>query len=106
MNAQIILAYERLSKSTGFPAVSIAALSVESGVELEELKDWLCQWWGEGNVVFGLGDWSLASPQEREAAIGVRGEKHLLARLESWNDWRFPAQPTWDRIEGGMEVGK
>jgi len=89
MNAQIILAYERLYKSTGFPAVSITALSVESGVALETLKDWLLLEHRNGNVVAALGDWSLATPQEREHAVTVRGEKHLLVRLESWSNWRM-----------------
>jgi hypothetical protein len=91
MTTRILLAYERLSESTGFPAVSIAALSEESGVALEDLKDWLLTEHRNGNIVFALGDWSLASPEEREAAITVRGEKHLLVRLEGWRNWRFPA---------------
>ena len=79
---QLRAAYRALSARTGFPAVEIAALQREAGVPLEELKAWLLAEHRAGRAVFGLGDWSLADDAARAAAIELRGDRHLLVRLE------------------------
>ncbi|MDB6150617.1 MAG: hypothetical protein JWQ44_2065 [Chthoniobacter sp.] len=75
-------AYRALVARGGFPAVQIAALQRETGAGLDELKAWLLAEHRSGRAVFGLGDWSLADLDARAAAIELRGERHLLVRLE------------------------
>jgi hypothetical protein len=74
--------YRALAARTGFPAVEIAALQHETAVPLSELKSWLLAEHRSGRAVFGLGDWSLADDAARAAAIELRGDRHLLVRLE------------------------
>jgi hypothetical protein len=76
-------AYETVAAKTGFPAIEIAELSREAGVDLAETKSWLLDEYRAGRAVFSLGDWSLASERVRAGAIEVRGEPHLLVRLEN-----------------------
>jgi hypothetical protein len=76
-------AYHALTMKTGFPAVEIAALQRESGAEMVALKTWLMGEHRNGRAVFALGDWSLADDTMRRGAVELRGDRHLLVRLES-----------------------
>lgn len=75
-------AYRTLAARTGFPAVQIAALGRETAVPLDDLKSWLLAEHRAGRAVFGFGDWSLADEAARAAAVELRGDQHLLVRLE------------------------
>lgn len=79
---EIHRAYEDLVRLTGFPDVMVAALQRQSGVEMPRLKEWLLAEHRAGRAVFGLGDWSLADDASRAGVIELRGDRHLLVRLE------------------------
>jgi hypothetical protein len=75
-------AYASLVSRTGFPDVEIAALRREAEVALPELRTWLVAEHDRGHANFALGDWSLASEEERAAAVELRSQRYLLVRLE------------------------
>jgi len=78
---RLISAYHELVGRTGYPAVTISELQRTSGCPTDEVKEWLLEGHRSGRVVLSLGDWSLASEQERAAAIPLGGERYLQARL-------------------------
>jgi len=80
--ARVRASYRALVARTGFPAVEIVALHRETGLPLHDMQAWLHAEHRAGRAVFGLGDWSLADDAARAAAIELRGERHLLVRLE------------------------
>jgi hypothetical protein len=82
-NDSVRRAYEALHRRTGFPAVNISGLQGESGVAMDELKPWLVEEYQAGRAVLAEGDWSLATPEEREGAIEVHGQRCILVRLLS-----------------------
>jgi hypothetical protein len=75
-------AYDRVVKASGFSDVLISDLAAAlPGVPLEVLKDRLVRESKAGRAVPSAGDWSLSSPESREAAIEVNGRPHTRVRL-------------------------
>jgi hypothetical protein len=74
-------AYAELVRRTGFPAVMLSELQRESGLELAALHRWARGEHLAGRVVLSLGDWSLASAEQRAAVLEIHGERYLQVRL-------------------------
>ncbi len=74
-------AYRQLVGESGLPYVAISRLQERAGVALDPLKIWLKEQSRIGSVVPSRGDWSLSDTCQREAAIEMRGEPHLLVQL-------------------------
>lgn len=74
-------AYAELVRRTGFPAVMLAELQRESGVDLPALHRWARAEHQAGRAVLSLGDWSLASGAQRAAVLEIYGERYLQVRL-------------------------
>jgi hypothetical protein len=74
-------AYAELVRRTGFPAVMLSELQLESGVELTALHRWARAEHQAGRAVLSLGDWSLASVAQRAAMLELNGERYLQVRL-------------------------
>ena len=74
-------AYAALVRAGGFDDIRISDLQERSGLPLAELQAWLLEQSRAGRAVPTRGDWSLASPGARAAAIEIRGEPHLQVRL-------------------------
>lgn len=74
-------AYRQLVAESGFPAVRIGALHRRLGCTLEVLQGALLWHHQHGASVLSSGDWSLASPEDRAAAIHLHGEPMLLVRF-------------------------
>lgn len=82
LGAPIKSAYDRLSKSSGFPSVAISDLSRESGVPLEQLKPSLLAAHNEGRATLSLGDWSNSDETRRAGATDTAAQKgNLLVRM-------------------------
>lgn len=85
----IAKAYRELKNQKGFSSVGISSLQKTTGIPMEELKEFLKQESKEGRAVLSTGDWSLASPEERQGAIYFEGETdkfrqkipHLLVKF-------------------------
>jgi len=73
-------AYDELFRKTGFPAVAIASLLKLCGVSAQRLKDLLRREHNQGRVVLSVGDWSIASDEERQAVIEMDGAQYLQVR--------------------------
>lgn len=73
-------AYDRLVTDTGFPAVPIASLQRASEIAMERLKEWLVQTHQAGEIVLSVGDWSLASEEERSGVLELHGRRYLQVR--------------------------
>jgi hypothetical protein len=74
-------AYQRLVSQKGYPHVRIAELLKEAQVGWPALREWLLARCRQGKAIPAPGDWSLASPEEREHSLEIRGEPHLLIEL-------------------------
>lgn len=75
-------AYDALVRQSGFPAVPIATLQKAAGVAMEPLKDLLRRERDNGGVVLSIGDWSIASEEERAGVIEMHGRKYLQVRWQ------------------------
>lgn len=76
-------AYQQAKRSEGFSDVLISHLHSASHLPLAELHLSLRQLSASGHAVLSLGDWSLASEQERAAALHLDGRPYLRVRLLS-----------------------
>ena len=74
-------AYREIVWDTGFSDVTISELQRRAGVPLDALKRWLLEESRAGRVLPTRGDWSLADPDSRAAAIDIAGEPHLRVRF-------------------------
>jgi hypothetical protein len=79
--AAIREAYRRLVSETGFSDVRISDLCRRAGVKADQIKSWLLAQSRQGIISPTRGDWSLAGPDERAAAIEINGEQHLRIRF-------------------------
>jgi hypothetical protein len=73
-------AYDALVRQSGFPAVPIARLASAAGVDLAALKEYFRAEYRAGSIVLSLGDWSIASEEERRGVIELHGERYLQVR--------------------------
>jgi hypothetical protein len=73
-------AYQALMQRSGFPAVSIAKLAGAAGAELDALKAVLREEYTAGRIVLSLGDWSIASDEDRRGVIELHGQRYLQVR--------------------------
>ncbi|WP_020494210.1 hypothetical protein [Verrucomicrobium sp. 3C] len=76
-------AYRELVDEQGFLDVRPAELASRSGAPLEPLKAWLLEQSRTGHAHLSRGDWSLASEEERRAAVFLGGQPHLLVRFDA-----------------------
>ncbi len=74
-------AYRQVAAQYSYPDVPIARVHRASGGELSQFKAALLQACREGLAVASIGDWSLASDEERGAAIEINGRPHLRIRF-------------------------
>lgn len=74
-------AYESVVRASGFSDVLIVDLQWACAVPLEKLKPFLLAQSRAGQVAPSRGDWSLADPAARAAAIELQGEPYLRVRL-------------------------
>ncbi len=75
-------AYTRLVEATHFPFVMISRLLRESGQDLNALQDYLLKEQAQGRAELSEADWSIASEDERKAAISKGERRYLSVRLE------------------------
>ncbi|WP_174582651.1 hypothetical protein [Candidatus Methylacidithermus pantelleriae] len=80
---KVVQVYQELVTARGFLYVRIAELAWKAQVPLEPLQAWLLEQSSMGKAHLSRGDWSLATQEERRAAIYLDGQPHLLVRLES-----------------------
>ncbi|VVM06207.1 hypothetical protein MAMC_00991 [Methylacidimicrobium cyclopophantes] len=80
--ARVCDAYRALMEEGRILNVRILALASRAQAPLDSLKAWLLEESRAGRAHLSRGDWSLASEEEREAAISLDGQPHLLVRLE------------------------
>jgi hypothetical protein len=73
-------AYQALTRRSGFPAVSISKLASEAGADLDALKAFLRREYSAGRIVLSLGDWSIASEEDRRGVIELHGQRYLQVR--------------------------
>jgi hypothetical protein len=73
-------AYRSLTSRSGFPAVSIAKLAAEAAADLDALKAFLREEYRTGRIVLSLGDWSIASEDDRRGVIELHGQRYLQVR--------------------------
>lgn len=73
-------AYDKVSGKSGFPAVPISEVIKESGMSAESVKRFLSEQRDQGKVHLSTGDWSIASTEERSAAIRKLGDKYTQVR--------------------------
>lgn len=73
--------YGELTKEKGFSAVSISELARRSGVDLEELKNYLVSEAKANRAELSEGDWSVSDEFVRSGAIPFRGKRLLLVEL-------------------------
>lgn len=74
--------YKEIKERDGYRDIAISQLQKESGMPMEQIKDFLRQESRQGNVVLSRGDWSLSSETIRAGSIELYGTKHLLVRLK------------------------
>ncbi|MGD9897309.1 MAG: hypothetical protein AB7T14_09590 [Candidatus Methylacidiphilaceae bacterium] len=75
--------YRKIVDEEGFLDVRIADLAARAEAPLEPLKAWLLEESRAGRAHLARGDWSLATEEERKAAVSLDGRPYLLVRLES-----------------------
>lgn len=76
-------AYQKLTGQSGFSAVEIYQLHIESGIPLDWIKEFIVKLRREGKAEFNFGDWSLSSEETRSGAVEFDGDRFLLVRLLS-----------------------
>jgi len=80
--AGIQRAYRETVNEFGYPDVLIHEVFLRLGGELEPFKQVLMEACRAGRAVPSVGDWSLSSPEERNAALYINGHPHLRIRLK------------------------
>lgn len=80
--AAIKRAYKETVKEFGYPDVVIHEVYLRLGGELEPFKKALLEACRAGRAVPNVGDWSLSSPEERKAALYIKGHPHLRIRFK------------------------
>jgi predicted DNA-binding WGR domain protein len=73
-------AYQALMRQSGFPAISISKLGAAAAADLQALKEYLLVEYRAGRVVLSLGDWSIASEEDRRGVIELHGQRYLQVR--------------------------
>lgn len=73
-------AYDELIQEKGFPAVPIQEVIDRSWVDADVVKNYLADT-TKSRTVLSRGDWSIASPREREGVIKLQGEDKLQVRF-------------------------
>lgn len=81
-DAAILKAYKETVAEFGYPDVLIHEVFLRLGGDLEAFKAALKQACQEGKAVANVGDWSLSSPEERNAALYINGSPHLRIRFK------------------------
>lgn len=81
--AAVRAAYNQLVRQTGFPAVMMSALQKQSGESLEVVHALARKLHQTGTGVLSLGDWSLATEEQRAAVLvnEATGERFLQLRF-------------------------
>lgn len=79
--SRVLQAYDQLVLRSGLPDVWICDLQRESGADLESLKTWLIEQSRQGRVAPSRGDWSLATPEQRSAALFINHEPFPRVRF-------------------------
>lgn len=80
--AAIRRAYRETVNEFGYPDVLIHEVFLRLGGELAPFKQALLEACREGRAVANIGDWSLSSPEERNAALYINGHPHLRIRFK------------------------
>lgn len=75
-------AYAAWRRQSGSSLMAIADLQAASGVPLPGLHEWLRAEAAAGRAELSEGDWSLASPDMRAAALSLQGQKFIRVRLQ------------------------
>ena len=75
-------AYTELVEETYLPFVMISRLARESGQDLDALHDYLLKEQAQGRAELSEADWSIASEEERAAAISKGARRYLSVRLQ------------------------
>lgn len=78
----ILRAYRETVNEFGYPDVLIHEVFLRLGGELKPLKQALMEACRSGLAVPSVGDWSLSSPEERNAALYINGHPHLRVRFK------------------------
>ena len=82
---RVLEAYHGLVKKTGFIDVRIGELQPETGLPMDELKQFIIDERRAGRAVLAQGDWSISSERTRAGAIEIDalpGRRYLLVRFE------------------------
>lgn len=80
-SAGVRSAYEALCTETGSRTVYLSDLRVRAGVALQEFHAFLRDEARAGRVVLTTGDWAVASPEMRAAALELDGTPRIQARF-------------------------
>lgn len=80
--AAIKRAYQETVNEFGYPDVLIHEVYQRVGGALEPFKDALLEACRAGRAIPNIGDWSLSSPEERNAALYINGHPHLRIRFK------------------------
>jgi hypothetical protein len=80
---ELIEAINRCARRTGFGDIRLAVLTKELGCPVKEIEGAIRELVKVGRAVLGHGDWSLATPVEKESSILFGEERYLTIRLRS-----------------------
>ncbi len=75
-------AYRETVNAFNFPAVLIHEVFLRLGGELEPFQQALLEACRSGDAVPSVGDWSLSSAEERNAALHIDGQPYLRIRFK------------------------
>ena len=81
-DADVLRAYHETVAEFAYPDVLIHEVFLRLGGDLEALKTHLMHACHRGRAVASVGDWSLSSADERQAALYINGHPHLRIRLK------------------------
>lgn len=98
MSWKIRGAYKRLASRARSPHVVIRDLWRETGIPLEALHSWLLGELKAGRADVALGEPTLASPEQLQAALVLEGRPHLYVTLDIEGSAETPQQPAEARI--------
>ena len=90
---KIIQAWRSAVDAGGFLDVHNSEIAERSGLPREVVVSRLQEMAREGRAVFSQGDWSLASPQQREASLTIRGKPYIMVRLYIEDEGEVSAAP-------------
>lgn len=82
---KLLEAYRQLVRRHGFPDVEIFELNEVLGLPSPEVRTQILSEYESGRAVLSFGDWSLASPETRSAAIEINGDRYLRVRFQDEN---------------------